>query len=283
MRVARLFLLASLPLAEGGRAARQDALQAAEGDLRTGKEEEADGWPWSSPSPSPPPRPPPAPKPPAGAGCEAYRMNDATKRNLNRALSDWAHAYSNPADIELQEATEKHDMMKFCALLHHSGELNDVPVQNHLRDRDKKHLPKKPNMASRSSLDCSPCIGRTPLLVAAEKGYVEMVKELLAARAPDLADNYGRTLLILAASKGQSKVIKPLLDHGANVDAQDYDGMTVLHYCYQIGIRTAELVLKKNPDLALKNRKGETAEKWNEEGDGRRDCYGPIHRQRKRR
>ena len=51
-----------------------------------------------------------------------------------------------PADIELLEATEKHDMMKFCALLHQSGELNDVPVQDHRRDRGKTHLPKKPNL-----------------------------------------------------------------------------------------------------------------------------------------
>ena len=51
-----------------------------------------------------------------------------------------------PADIELLEATEKHDMMKFCGLLHHYGKLNDVPVQDHRRDEGKSSLPKKPNL-----------------------------------------------------------------------------------------------------------------------------------------
>mmetsp|Transcript_47362 Transcript_47362/g.97742 ORF Transcript_47362/g.97742 Transcript_47362/m.97742 type:complete len:276 (+) Transcript_47362:85-912(+) len=275
MRVANLFLLGMLPLAVGERAARQDALEAVEDDIQSRKEEQtssgADKW---------------APSPPAGAGCEAYRMNDATKKNLNRALSDWAYAYSVPADIELLQATEKHDMMKFCALLHQSGELNDVPVQDHRRDSGKTHLPKKPNLASRISLDCHPCVGSSPLLVAAKKGYVEMVKELLAARAPvDQADNFGQTPLLLAASEGKSKVIQPLLAYGADVNAQDHEGMTVLHYCTRIGISTAQLVLNKNPNLALKTTgsKGQTAEQYNKDGDGRRDCYQPIRQQRKKR
>eukprot|EP00439_Symbiodinium_sp_Y106_P059620 s5040_g8.t1 len=182
MRAAHLSLLALLllPVAEGGRsAARQDALEAAEGDLQSRKEGEADGFgPFSSPSP--PPRPRPAPQPPAGAGCEAYRMNDATKKNLNRA--------------------------------------------------------------SRISLDCHPCVGSSPLLVAAKKGYVEMVKELLAARAPvDQADNFGQTPLLLAASEGKSKVIQPLLAYGADVNAQDHEGLGPSSpiYCSMRRLRSA--------------------------------------------
>ncbi|CAE7878253.1 Psmd10, partial [Symbiodinium necroappetens] len=212
----------------------------------------------------------------------AYRLNDATKRNLNRALSDWAYSYSYPADVELLEATEKHDMMKFCGLLHHYGELNDVPVQDHRRDEGKSSLPKRPNLASRSSLDCYPCVGRTPLLAAAEKGYVEMVKELLAARAPvDVANNFGQTPLLLAASKTQSKVIQPLLASGANINAQAHDGMTVLHYCYRLGMTATNLVLNKNPDVAAAPSQGKTAEEYNKEADGGRDCASSIRLKRK--
>ena len=69
--------------------------------------------------------------------------------------------------------------------------------------------------------------GRTPLYVAAQDGHVELVKELLKARADtSICNNDGETALHAAAGAGHADVVSELLKAKANVNVHDKNGET---------------------------------------------------------
>ena len=73
-------------------------------------------------------------------------------------------------------------------------------------------------------------IGRTPLFMAAGRGAVAAVEELLVARAAvDLPCSDGRTPLFAAAEQGHGDVVARLLSDGASVDTELGSGATALH------------------------------------------------------
>ena len=73
--------------------------------------------------------------------------------------------------------------------------------------------------------------GATPLHVAAEYGYSEIVEVLLEhGAAPNIREKYGDTPLHYAAMFGNSKVVEVLLEHGADPNARNNFGRTPLHY-----------------------------------------------------
>jgi len=73
--------------------------------------------------------------------------------------------------------------------------------------------------------------GATPLHVAAEYGYSEIVEVLLEhGAAPNIREKYGDTPLHYAATFGNSKVVEVLLEHGADPNARNNYGATPLHY-----------------------------------------------------
>ena len=64
--------------------------------------------------------------------------------------------------------------------------------------------------------------GRTALMIAAERGDIEIVRALLNKKGDvNIEDNYEVTALALAASKGNNDILDLLLDHGANINAHD--------------------------------------------------------------
>ena len=72
-------------------------------------------------------------------------------------------------------------------------------------------------------------VGIQLLLKACNKGYLEIVKCLLAAGADkDKADNDGSTPLIEAASGGHVEIVQLLLSAGADKDKANNDGETAL-------------------------------------------------------
>ncbi len=122
------------------------------------------------------------------------------------------------------------------------------------------------------------------LLDAAEQGNLKAVKQLLAVRAAvNVTDDpqrehcqkvkdairydgtaegfrLARTALHLAAKRGHTDIINELINAGADIDVQDYLGLTPLMLAIQATKSTAarKLILE-GADLALSNIEGQTA------------------------
>ncbi len=79
--------------------------------------------------------------------------------------------------------------------------------------------------------------GMTALHWAAAQNYGALVEDLLVEYNPDLdiQDNDGNTALHYAARSGNELILQILLAHGADINAQNNDGNTVLHVAAQAG------------------------------------------------
>ncbi|MFT7811579.1 serine/threonine-protein phosphatase 6 regulatory ankyrin repeat subunit B-like isoform X1 [Arapaima gigas] len=88
--------------------------------------------------------------------------------------------------------------------------------------------------------------GRSPLLLAAESGHVEVVKILLQNHARvDVFDEQGKAALHLAAEHGHEEIADILLFNKAFVNAKSKLGMTPLHLSAQNGSnRLVQLLVK---------------------------------------
>ncbi|XP_071446780.1 kinase D-interacting substrate of 220 kDa B [Hetaerina americana] len=94
--------------------------------------------------------------------------------------------------------------------------------------------------------------GTTPLMVAATKGKLTFVRELLnhgaEANAED-GDNW--SALLCAAKEGHTDIVSMLLDQGATLEHRDMGGWTALMWaCYKGRTETAHLLLEKGADVA---------------------------------
>jgi uncharacterized protein len=106
------------------------------------------------------------------------------------------------------------------------------------------------------------------LMVAAERGYVEMVNLLLANGAsPNLGiyyrreEDFGKTPLFFAVESGNAEVVKSLLQKGAKVNAQTKGGTTALMEAVKSkeAVALTKLLLEAGANPKAKSRKGVTA------------------------
>lgn len=92
----------------------------------------------------------------------------------------------------------------------------------------------------------------TALHIAAEKGYINVVNQLLTLKCDaKLKNKAGTTALHLAASAGHAAVIRKLLRYGVEVDETDLNGTTALMMASESGHLNAVKVLlqgKANPN-----------------------------------
>ena len=105
-------------------------------------------------------------------------------------------------------------------------------------------------------------LGRTPLHIAAEKGYGDVAMFLVENGADvNLTDTNGNTPLIFIIHKiGNLEITKRLIAKGAVVNAQNRTGETALMYAAWSGYsEIVQLLLKNRADATLKNRQGDTA------------------------
>lgn len=109
---------------------------------------------------------------------------------------------------------------------------------------------------------------RTALHCAAFEKKVEAAKLLLRHGASaDVCTVHRRTPLHFACIVGDDATCQALLDAGASADVQDFQGNTPVHYAafYSTLVLRIEytdilkLLLAKNPDLSIKNKRGNTA------------------------
>jgi uncharacterized protein len=98
----------------------------------------------------------------------------------------------------------------------------------------------------------------SPLMMAALKGHLDVVKKLIARDAD--VNKPGWTPLHYAATNGHLEIMQLLLDEHAYIDAESPNGTTPLMMAAQYGPATAvKLLLDAGADPTLKNQLGLTA------------------------
>ncbi|XP_070081418.1 ankyrin repeat domain-containing protein 6 isoform X15 [Equus przewalskii] len=103
--------------------------------------------------------------------------------------------------------------------------------------------------------------GRTPLHLAANKGHLSVVQILLKAGCDlDVQDDGDQTALHRATVVGNTEVIAALIQEGCALDRQDKDGNTALHEASWHGFsQSAKLLVKAGANVLAKNKAGDTA------------------------
>ena len=123
--------------------------------------------------------------------------------------------------------------------------------------------------------------GDAPLIIAAYKGYSEIVEILLRAGADVTVVDPGMkaTALHAAAYAGRTEAAKLLIDYGIDIDAQGpYNGFTALHDAiWQNNVETAKVIIAAGPDLGVKNNDGQTPLEM-AQARGRGDIAAEIRR-----
>src|SRR5580704_4021250 len=96
-----------------------------------------------------------------------------------------------------------------------------------------------------------------PLHIAAQKGELDKVKELLAGTDVNERDKDQATALIRAATNGHLEVVQFLLEKGADIDAVDDMRMSALMNAGLMNrLNIVEELLKHGANPLLKNKIG---------------------------
>jgi ankyrin repeat protein len=103
--------------------------------------------------------------------------------------------------------------------------------------------------------------GWTPLMFAAEKGYLTITQALLSAPGIDInaQKSNGATALYVAIANGQDDVVKALIDKGADVNIANNDGWTPLMLAIQEGLLTITQALLSAPGIDINAQKSDGA------------------------
>lgn len=109
-------------------------------------------------------------------------------------------------------------------------------------------------------------VGITPLMAAASRGYVPVLRLLLAAGAQvNAQDRAHVTALMLAALQSSAEGVDLLLQSGADINAKTTSGQTAVMFA--AGLAKADVVrslLRGKPDLRVQDEDGWTALTWAE-------------------
>lgn len=104
--------------------------------------------------------------------------------------------------------------------------------------------------------------GDSPLIMAAYKGYTEIVRLLLEAGADVTVVDPGMkaTALHAAAYAGRTEAAKLLIEYGIDIDKQGpNNGYTALHDAvWQNNIDTARVIIDGGANLNIKSHSGQT-------------------------
>lgn len=105
---------------------------------------------------------------------------------------------------------------------------------------------------------------RTPLILAASRGYEDFVDLLVRNRASlNAADKFGNTAMFYAASTDQTGVIHILAEGGADLNAKNRQGVTPLMVAASEGrLAAVQTLVELKADLHVTDFTGRTARDW---------------------
>lgn len=114
--------------------------------------------------------------------------------------------------------------------------------------------------AAKPDLDARTSEGMTPLLLAAQSGHFDIVRQLINAGADyEARGRDGRGVLHWAARAGNVDAVKWLLEKGCDVEIRNKDGYTPLHTAAALGdVALIKLLVDLGAQLETRNNAGHT-------------------------
>jgi uncharacterized protein len=126
----------------------------------------------------------------------------------------------------------------------------------------------------KTNVEVRTAVDESPLMMAALKGHLEMVRKLIARDAD--VNKPGWTPLHYAATSGHLAIMELLLEHHAFIDAESPNGTTPLMMAAHYGTPAAvKLLLEAGADATMKNQLGLSALDFAHRA-GRRDAADLI-------
>jgi hypothetical protein len=176
--------------------------------------------------------------------------------NLRRVRRQWFWAARNGHDAIVDILIRSHSIPDLDLREEETG-MSALHIAAHFGQIGVAHVLLH-NMHE-SQVDSS-CFGTTPLHLAAEKGFADMVQLLVAHSADVARSRYdGAEPLYLAAQHGCCNVARVLLACGANANATFVDGSTPLYAACKAGHSSVvELLLSAKADVNRSRELGHT-------------------------
>jgi ankyrin repeat protein len=113
-------------------------------------------------------------------------------------------------------------------------------------------------IASQARFDVTDKEGNTPLMIAIQKNYPEMIQRLIQRGA--LTNNKQDASMVSAARQNNLALVPKLIQSGANKNATDKQGNTALMVAAQLGFASmVDALLQMQVDQNIRNREGKTA------------------------
>ncbi len=111
------------------------------------------------------------------------------------------------------------------------------------------------------SVDLKNSEGMSLVAISAEKGYIDIVKYLLANGATlNTIDMWGWSPLHSAVIGGNSEMVKLFIEYGLEVDESSHEFMTPLHYaCLEGNKEIVQILLEHGADRYTVNDEGRTS------------------------
>jgi ankyrin repeat protein len=158
------------------------------------------------------------------------------KREL--LLDDRLNQFLLSQGVSIDERDEKNK-----TLLHYAVEQNDGKLVNHL-------------LSLNAQTDVQDISGKTPLHYAVNKGSEALLSLLLTKSAPDTRNFLGRTPLQEAFSIGSWDAANLLLDKGARLDVRDTLGRTPIFDCVPHGCPALDRLISLGADINAIDKEG---------------------------
>ncbi len=104
--------------------------------------------------------------------------------------------------------------------------------------------------------------GNTPLMLAAEKNQLEIVKYLLE-KSNNAYERPGTSILIPASFRGHQELVKYLIEKGVDINTKGNNNKTVLMFAsYNGHLEIVKFFVENGADINLKDNNGDTAVIW---------------------